>query len=393
MPPKNPAGPATRRVRLPVRPGVAPSISARLLDEAGKPVPVAPAGVDAVEAEIIPGKPYVFLDSAVGRRDMVHAKLEFPARYMNFDRNGTPASRGGLFVRPAAVPLVWNDHIRAYATELTVGYDFTDGRDQVLAAPKTVTFFAEGPNARIQADTIVITRGGTAGYQRVVLSTTQLEGAALFTARAGPFDELKASAGILREPGGLDISVSSTQMDAFGLGTGTLALTLLARDGNPLPTAVPLVIHLSSQHVRLPSSLTLRAGQASATADLRSFGYGADEIHAESGTLTASIPVRLVFPVAPILGAIAGGAMGGAARYLKNRGRKSSLLTRRLVEGMLVGLLFVGAAWAGLVGIELSPGLIETPFGAFVLAGLSGYVGCALLDRVTKKTFSQLETA
>jgi hypothetical protein len=63
------------------------------------------------------------------------------------------------------------------------------------------------------------------------------------------------------------------------------------------------------------------------------------------------------------------------------------LLVRRAVEGMLVGLILVGAAWAGLVGFEMSAGVLGTPFGAFVLAALSGYLGCVVLDRVAGKTF------
>ncbi|HUJ43121.1 MAG TPA: hypothetical protein VLW52_05890 [Opitutaceae bacterium] len=380
-----------KRVRLPALPTLAASAEYKLLDSAGKQVGRTAGSAGAIDADVAPGKPYVLVPPGRGRQAASLAKLEFPARYLTFDKNGEPLNDGGLFLRPLNVPLVWNDQARAYTTELIVGYDFKDGHERPLAAPKTVAFFAEGSDVQIQADTVVINHSGTGGYQRVVLSTHQVQGETLFTARASPVDELQASVAIQREPGRLDISLPAGQIDAFGLGTGTLAVTLLARDGQPLAAPNSLAIHLSSRRLRLPPSVTLAAGQSSTAADFRSLGYGTDEIVAEVGSLKASLPVRVVLPVAAALAAIIGGALGGAARYLRNKGRKASLLVRRLIEGMLAGVLFVGAAWAGLVTVDVTAGVLGTPFGAFVLAGLSGYVGCVVLDRVADRTFRALK--
>jgi hypothetical protein len=139
--------------------------------------------------------------------------------------------------------------------------------------------------------------------------------------------------------------------------------------------------------------VTLAAGQSTATAELRSLGYGTDEIRAEVGNLKSTLPVRVVLPIAAALASIIGGGLGGAARYLRNKGRKLALLARRLVEGMLVGVLFVGATWAGLVTVDVSAGILGTPFGAFVLAAFSGYLGCVVLDRVADKAFRGLKPA
>jgi hypothetical protein len=382
-----------RRARLSSIPNAAIAAKYRLLDDTGKQVAIAAGTNDTVEADVAPGKPYVLVPPGGGRHALTKSKQEFPGRYLTFDKNGKPLNDGGLFLHPLSVPMVWNEQTRAYATELIVGYDFKDGHEQPLASPKTVALFAEGSNAQIKADTVVIRRSGTAGYQRVVLSSNQVNGETLFTARASPVDELQASVAILREPGSLAISLPSGQIDAFGLGTATLAMTLLARDGQPLPTAEALTIHLSSRRLRLPASVTLVAGQSTATADLRSLGYGTDEIRAEVGNLKATLPVRVVLPIAAALASIIGGGMGGAARYLRNKGRKSALLVRRLIEGILVGVLFVGAAWAGLVTVDVSAGILGTPFGAFVLAAFSGYLGCVVLDRVADKTFRGLKPA
>ncbi len=385
---------ALRHVRLTVSPKHAAAVKHRLLDQSGLQVADAAGDTNAIEADIRPGEPYIYVPSTTERRALAAAKLEFPARYLSFNQRGESLNEGGLFLRPSRSPLVWDRQAHAYSTELIVGYDFKDGRDQPLARPKTVTLFAEGSSARIQGDTVVITQSGTAGYQRVVLSTSQLSGDTLFTARAGSIDELKASAAIDRQPGSLQISLPSDQIDAFGLGTGTLTVTLLALDGFPLPAATPLAIHLASRRLRLPSVVTLPAGQSTATAEVRSLGYGGDEIQAEVGALKAApLPVSVVFPVAAVLAAVAGGGLGGAARYLRNKHRKSSLLARRLVEGLLVGVLFVGAAWAGLVTVDLSAGVLSTPFGAFVLAAFSGYLGCVVLDGVAQRTFRGLKPA
>ena len=187
-----------------------------------------------------------------------------------------------------------------------------------------MTFFAEGSNARIQADTVLIKRSGTSGYERVVLSTNQLEGETLFTARASPQDELKTGVAVYREPGSLEMSVPSRQLDAFGLGTGTLSITLLARDGFPLSAGEALTIHLTSGRLRLPATATLPAGQSTTTAELRSVGWGDDEVWAEVASLKSSLPIRLVLPIAAMLAAVIGGGLGGSARFLRNKGKKTA---------------------------------------------------------------------
>jgi hypothetical protein len=166
---------------------------------------------------------------------------------------------------------------------------------------------------------------------------------------------------------------------------------LLARDGFPLAAGETFTIHLTSQRLRLPASAALPAGQSTTTVGFRSVGYGTDEIRADVGLLKSSLPIRLVLPVAAVLAAMIGGGLGGAARFLRNKGKKTPLLARRLAEGLLVGVLFVGAAWAGLVTVDVGAGILSTPFGAFVLAGLSGYLGCIVLDRVAERVFRGLK--
>lgn len=369
----------------------------RLLDATGKEVAVARASDGALRAEIDPQRGYILappVAAAATRQALGKDGVQFPARYVTFaPGGGTKPNLGGLFLRAAVVPLTWNDQNKAYATELLVGYEFDDGREVPLAAPKAVTFFAEGANARIEADRVTIERSGGAGYKRVRLATGQIEGETLFTARVGPGDELKSSVAVQREPGAIKLSLPSTELPAFGVGSGDLTVSLLGRDGMPIAAAQPLAIQLSSRRLHQPATLLIDAGKSTASAEIRTTGIGADRVVAQSGVWRDELPVQLVFPVAAIVAAVAGGALGGATRYLRNKGKRSSLLARRVIEGLFVGVILVGAAWAGFVGFELSTGILGTPFGAFVLAALGGYVGCVVLDRVAGKTFGGLKPA
>lgn len=358
----------------------------RLLDAGLKEVAVNRAPDGSLKAEVDPKRGYVLTPPPPPRRSLDKDGAHLPARYVTFGPTGA-TNLGGLFLRPSVVPLTWNDAVRAYTTELFVGYEFEDGREAKLPAPKTVTFFGEGANVRIQADTVTVTESGGRGYHRVVLSTGQVDGETHFTARASAADELKCSVVVLREPGALQLSLPSTELPAFGVGSGELTVTLLGRDGQPFAATKPMEVHLTSRRLRQPAVVAIEAGKSVASVDVRTIGYGPDEVSAQSGGFRAALPIQLVFPVAATVAALLGGGIGGVTRYLRNKRKGSSLLVRRILEGMLVGLIVVGATWTGLVSVDVSTGILGTPFGAFVLGALSGYLGCVVLDRVAKKTF------
>ena len=364
----------------------------RLLDATGKEVAITRTPEGAITAEIDPQRGYLLTPPPPERQALPKDGVHFPARYVTFTPAGA-TNLGGLFLRPSVVPLTWNDQTRVYSTELFVGYEFADGREVKLPVPRTVTFFAEGANARIQADSVTVEKSGGSGYQRVVLSTGQIEGETHFTARVSAADELKSSVTVFREAGALKLSMPSTELPAFGVGSGVLAVTLLARDGAPFATPKPLEVQLTSRGLRASSPVVIEAGKSVANVDMRSVGYGPDQIMAQSGAFQATLPIELVFPTAPIIASILGGALGGATRFLRNKRRGGALLGRRVIEGMLVGLILVGAVWAGLVAVDVTTGVLGTPFGAFVLGALSGYLGCVVLDRVANKTFRGLKEA
>ena len=363
----------------------------RLLDADHKEVTASVGRDGSLEAMVDPRRSYIVVPPPQAVRQLTTDGLHFPARYVTFGTGGA-TNLGGLFLRAARVPLTWDDVLKSYTTELFVGYEFQDGAERALAAPKTVTLFADGANARIQADIVTIARSGGSGYQRVILSTANFAGETHFTARAGPVDEIKGAVSVHREPGALKLALPSTELTAYGVGRGTLSLSLLARDGSPMAAERPLEVQLSSQRLRLPPSVTIEPGKSTAEVDFRTAGYGADTLIAQSGTLLSSQAIRLVFPVAATVAAVGGGMLGGAARYIRNRNKqRRALLGLRLTEGMLVGVIFVGAAWAGLVMVDMSTGIFGTPFGAFVLAALSGYLGCVVLDKVAARTFKGLK--
>jgi hypothetical protein len=408
---------ATGRVALTVQTKVAPG-EMKLLDAAGAEVPVTASADGTLRADVEARRAYVLTPRTVERRPLSKEGVQFPARYVTIaplevetggtttksaptrpgggfsthsgksaviPRPGAVVKLGGLFLRAASVPLTWDENVKAYATELLVGYEFDDGGERPLAAPKTVTFFAEGASARIEADTVTIERSGGSGYKRVVLSTGQIEGETRFTARVGPGDELQSSVEVHREPGGLTLSMGTTRLPAFGIGTGTLLITRLGRDGQPLAEPTALEVQLSSRDLRQPAGVIIPVGKSTVETRVRTAGLGSDELVAQSGSLQAILPIDVMFPTAATIAAIVGGLLGGSARYLRNRRRSKALRWRRPLEGALVGVIFVGAAWAGLVSARLGVGVLGTPFGAFVLAALSGYLGCIVLDRIARK--------
>jgi hypothetical protein len=383
---------ATNRAKLTVT--TKPDVGAKmkLIDWTGKEVAITRTPDGLIEAEVDPQRGYLLAPPSPERQALTKEGLHLPARYVTFAPSGA-VNLGGLFLRPAVIPLTWDEKNRAYSTEIVVGYEFEDAREIKLPAPKTVTFFAEGANADIQKNTVTITNSGGLGYQRVVLSTGQIDGETRFTARGGPGDELKSSVTIQREPGALRLSLPSTELAAFGVGSSLLTVTLVARDGFPLAASRPLDIQLSSRRLHQPAALVLEQGKSTTTADIRTAGFGADQIVAQAGAFRAELPIRMIFPVAAMVAAFVGGAAGGAARYLRNKRKRGPLLIRRIAEGVLVGVIVVGATWAGLVSVDVSTGVLGTPFGAFVLGALSGYLGCVVLDRVANKTFGGMKAA
>lgn len=381
---------APNRGALVVAPDPKLGANLKVFDAAGKEVAVTRANDGTLRAEVDPTRGYmVVAATAAARRPLTSDAVHFPARYVTVNAAGATAL-GGLFLRAASVPLTWSEAASAYATEVFVGYEFADGREAALAAPKTVVFFTEGAEAKIQADTVTVDRSGAAGYKRVALTTRQVDGETHFTARANAIDELKSSVSVRRELGALALSLPTRHLPAFGIGASELSVRLLGRDRQPFNASEPVTVQLSSQRVRQPATVTIPAGQSSVIADVRALGLGGDEIVATAGSLRAVLPVTMAFPTSALIAVLAGGVLGGVGRYLRNRRKSGALLFRRMLEGALVALIMVGAAWAGLVAVDLSAGVLGTPFGGFVLGALSGYVGCALLDRVTKKTFAAL---
>lgn len=383
--------PAPGRTSLAIATQAEVGAKLRLFDATGNEVAVARSPDGTLRADVDPKKAYTLAPPAPERRALPKDGFEFPARYVTVTPAGV-VNLGGLFLRPASVPLTWNDGSKTYATELFVGYEFADGREIALPTARTVSFFTEGANARIHEDRVTIERSGGSGYKRVQLTTGQIDGETKFTARAGPVDELKSSVTVEREAGGIRLALPSTELPAFGVGAGTLTVSLVARDGMPMAAVRPVEVQLTSRRLRQPATLVVEPGKSTASAEIRTAGFGADQIVASSGLFRTELPVTLVFPLAAVVAALVGGALGGGARYLRNKGKRGGLLAKRLVEGMLVGLIVVGSAWAGLGGFEISTGILGTPFGAFVLGALSGYLGCTVLDRVAKRTFGGTKT-
>jgi hypothetical protein len=369
-----------------------PVVAARSLVLApdGSELPLQRQPDGSVRAVLETGRTYLHLDPlrpAVA--SLGTTPVEFPARYLTARPAGPgappPLWAGGFGLWAERAPLVWDEVLGAFATTLLLAYQFEDGAERPLPVPRTVRFFVEGAGAEIREDRVEITHSGLGRAQSVRLLTRELFAPTIVRVVAGPHDELRLEATVRREPARFALVLQPESPPGWGIGTAALSLRLLARDGGALPPAAPLEIQLTARKLALPATVTLAAGQEVVSLpEVRGLGVGRDRIAAHAGPVTGELDVRLAWPVAPIVAALVGGWVGGYLRFLRLKQRRP-LLVKRLVEGVLAGLLFTAAVWAGLVAVLDTAGVLGTPLGAWVLAALGGYAGSAVLDPLVRR--------
>ncbi len=151
---------ATGRVALTVQTKVAPG-EMKLLDAAGTEVPLTASADGTLRADVEARRAYVLTPRTVERRPLSKEGVQFPARYVTIaslevetrgpstksaviPRPGAVLNLGGLFLRASAVPLTWDENVKAYATELMVGY-VRRWRGATAGGAENGDFFRGGP--------------------------------------------------------------------------------------------------------------------------------------------------------------------------------------------------------------------------------------------------------
>ena len=159
---------------------------------------------------------------------------------------------------------------------------------------------------------------------------------------------------------------------------------LASADGQVLlRQASVLALEVDGRATPDPAVVNVGAGDSSASFRLRSAGIGNVTVKVALAGLTDVVTIQQTWPWAPLLAALAGGALGGyARRFVKGARRRDT--GRRVGEGLIVALLaFVaGVLGTGLLG--LPPLLVATEAGAFLTGALAGFLGVTLLEMMTR---------
>lgn len=325
------------------------------------------------------------------------AKLErervtLPVVYLHFKdpsgQWGDQPVEGGVFLEAARSPMVWDAASGAYATEVFVGYDYSDGRNIALPERRSVLLLAQGGGTTVAPDTVTIAQSGAGGASRVAVRTKVREGAVTIVARETPQNELPVSIPVEAELGDLGVEVNPSEPDAFGLGTGSIVVRLLALDGREMPSSLrttPVVLSINAPFLTTATSVTLPANTTNLEVPFRTRGTGRGIVRVEAGGLRKDAPFHSRWPVASLVAVLLGGLVGAVVRWF-HRHESKKRLARSLVKGTVVGVVVVAAVWAGLVRLEIGS-VATTPLGGFIIAALAAVLGTALVDRIATGVF------
>ncbi|HTO03957.1 MAG TPA: hypothetical protein VL069_09660 [Opitutus sp.] len=179
------------------------------------------------------------------------------------------------------------------------------------------------------------------------------------------------------------------ERDAFlGLGLDTVALTVtnIQPDGRSaaVQRSTPVNVTVEGGARVETSDISFEPGESTSRFTLRSAGLGAVKIRANADGRSGTAMVRQTFPLGPLAAALIGGALGGFARRFVKGARRTSN-RRRLLEGVVVGVIVFVAGILGVGYLHLPPALVATEAGAFLTAALGGFVGVSVLELMAKK--------
>jgi hypothetical protein len=287
-----------------------------------------------------------------------------------------------LTLLASPMPAPWDRDAHEYATRLTFGLRPSDESlgDVTLEKPVTVKLGFEGLTGA-EVPPFTIEAPGLDNEKTVELRFIPVSDTPRILVRSTLSD---ANLDIRATP---RLDVRAAQRTILGLGLAETDITVfnLAPSGAPAPLDAPAVLALEvdGRATPEPAVVHVAAGNSSASFRLRSAGMGPVTVKVALAGLTDQVTIEQAWPWAPLLAALAGGALGGyARRFVKGARRKDA--GRRTGEGLIVALLaFVaGVLGTGLLG--LPPVLVATEAGAFLTGALAGFLGVTLLEIMTR---------
>lgn len=184
------------------------------------------------------------------------------------------------------------------------------------------------------------------------------------------------------------LEVRPQQRTVLGLGLETVlvAVTSVQAHGaaQPFPGATPVALEISGGARPEAEAVMFEAGASTATFRLRSGGLGAVVVQATAGGLSGEAGITQRFPTGPLVATLLGAALGGLARRFV-KGARRGRTGRRILEGLIVGLVAFVAGVLGVGYLNLPPAVVATEAGAFLVGALSGFAGVTVLESLGQK--------
>lgn len=285
------------------------------------------------------------------------------------------------------LPAIWDPLSNLYSTQVTFGLKESAQQtvSQELAKPITVLVSFDG----LVGDTPPAVKIGGSG----------LENEQSFTLKFRPTTEhprLRVRSSIsdvdLELKAVSRLSLQSLQSEILGLGLDEAVFNVqeILPHGEDVQHAVskPISISVEGRAKVDPEQPTFEAGSSLAQFKIRSSGLGNLEVKASFGGSVSTASVQQRFPTSPIIAVLLGGALGGYGRRFM-KGADRSRASRWIVEGLVVGLIAFVAGVLGVGYLNLPAAIVATEAGAFLTGAITGFVGVAVLDKLTGSLKSQ----
>lgn len=301
-------------------------------------------------------------------------------------RNGAQGETAAWFrptIMASPLPVAWNPERRRYSTRVFLGLEPPDDEPATeLSRPIVMRLSFRG----MQADPVQEVRLAQAGLEHeeevelLFLPTTPQ-----------PVLEVRSTVGdvdlamdVLPR---LELRPVGNSVPGFGLGTATFEVVRLHPHG--AEAAVDEDTHVSLQigggaRPESAGDLMIPAGQSRTRFVLRSGGLGPLTVTADAGGLMDERTISQEFPLAPLIAAVGGGALGGYSRRFRKNAQPVSGVTR-ILEGLLVALVAYAASVLGVGWLQLPEAVAATVAGAFLTGALAGFVGVSIIETITSR--------
>jgi len=172
----------------------------------------------------------------------------------------------------------------------------------------------------------------------------------------------------------------------FGLESAPVVVESIEADGEPRPVArqTAVAIEIEGDAECENGNVVFAAGAANATFHLRSAGVGLVTVSVAADGLRGRAVIQQVYPIGPLVAALFGAGLGGYARRFVKGARRSRAL-RRVIEGVIAGLVAFVAGVLGVGYLHLPPPIVATEAGAFLVSALAGFAGVSVLETLGAK--------